>query len=93
MLQFFRNGQLLASLFRRSLGRLAEFLFVCELGEFAGLISGFHAEFFGPSCVIYVLIACASSILFDLVEISTRPDSLVPSCETDEPSLPLGEGK
>jgi hypothetical protein len=81
------------SLPRRSVARLAEFVFLGELGEGIHLFPGFHVAFFGPHLPAYVLVALCGSGLFDLFELAIRPDLYPTPCADAEPQLPLGEEK
>ena len=87
------EGIVVWSLFRRAFCRLAEFLLPAEIAEALHMLPGFHHDFFGRYCPGYVLIICAASVLFDLIEISTRPEPRIAPCESDEPRLDFDERK
>lgn len=81
------------SLPRRALGRLAEIVFLGEVGGALGLFPGFHAAFFGEHLLFYLLMSLGCSMLYDLIEIAVRPDLSLSPCVEKSPELPLGDGK
>jgi hypothetical protein len=78
---------------RRALLRTSEVSFVGAVCDGFGVLPDFNEVFFGPYLPGYILVACALSMIYDILDILMRPDLDPASCVDEGPELPLEGGR